>query len=64
MTALEGNGRPYGVTKGVHERWVFDAFALLDTRADINGPGARGLNAIDHVCRCEPTRQNEATLGV
>src|ERR1700761_6288614 len=38
---------------------ILDALALLHAGTHVNGPGPDVHHAIDHVCRIQPTRQND-----
>ncbi len=57
-------GLAHGSDEAVDQLGVLDALGGLHARAHVNRPRAYETDAIDHICRCESTRQNEASAGV
>jgi hypothetical protein len=64
----EGVCRSNGGNELGYFRGVLNAFGTFDARAHVNGQrfraGPQMGDAIAHVCRCQPTRQDEVSVDV
>ena len=59
-----GIGLADRVAEAAHQDGVLDALAHLDAGADVNGTGPDAGDPIGHVCRIQPTRQNDRSGDV
>src|ERR1700758_2726441 len=54
-----GIGLAYRLAEPADQGGILDALGLLHAGTHVNGPGPDVHHSIDHVCRIQPTRQND-----
>src|SRR3954463_11247959 len=54
-----GIGLAHRLAEPADQGGILDALALLHAGTHVNGPGPDVHHSIDHVCRIQPTRQND-----